>query len=65
MNSIHTKLNRTEQKSGIVLAFKPKHVKEQPQHCIFCGDTLHLQIFKGQTVCSACLQNIPALFICG
>lgn len=64
MYPIHKSPTQTEQKTGVILIFKPKVVKEQPQPCIFCGDTFHLQIFKGQTVCSSCLQDIPSLFIC-
>lgn len=64
MYSLLTPHDRTEQKSGVLLLFKPKLAKEQPKPCFFCGDTLHLQTFKGKIVCSACLQVIPALFVC-
>ncbi|MEA4900872.1 hypothetical protein [Desulfitobacterium sp.] len=65
MYSHHLNQDHTLQKSGVVLLFKPKHTQEQPQACIFCGETLHLQTFKGKIVCSDCLQDIPAIFVCG
>ncbi|AHF07755.1 hypothetical protein [Desulfitobacterium metallireducens] len=65
MYSLFPSPNQSKRKSGVVLPFKPKLAKKQPKPCIFCGDTLHLQTFKGQIVCSACLQDIPTLFVCG
>ncbi len=35
------------------------------RHCIFCGQTLRVQTFKGKAVCLNCLQTIPAIFSCG
>lgn len=65
MHSISTNLERFSQKTGVVVLFNPAlRAKKQPQPCIFCGKTIHIQSFKGKTVCYACLQQVPALFVC-
>lgn len=35
------------------------------QPCIFCGNTLKTHKFKGKTVCTHCLHQIPAIFSFG
>lgn len=56
----------TKQKSsstqGKILFFDSYKREKRAQHCIFCNTTSLLQNFKGKTVCSECLQNIPELF---
>lgn len=59
--------NTTKQKSsprqGVILLFDTKKQRKKTlQRCIFCDTTFPLQSFKGKTVCSKCLQNIPELF---
>ncbi|MDR3271826.1 MAG: hypothetical protein LBT32_10030 [Peptococcaceae bacterium] len=36
--------------------------RKKPNACIFCGQKLTIQLFKGQQVCRACLEDIPTLF---
>ncbi len=33
--------------------------------CIFCGQKVHVESFKGKPICSQCRQTIPALFSYG
>lgn len=50
----------------IVLPFAPpvRH-RQTSEPCIFCGQTTHIQFFKGKAVCHICLQRIPGIFSCG
>ena len=64
MHSVPIDLEQSKQQSGVIILFENALNKKQPKPCIFCGETAHLQMFKGKTVCSACLERIPSLFAC-
>ncbi|WP_425807000.1 hypothetical protein [Desulfitobacterium sp. Sab5] len=64
MRSVPTDLEQNKQQSGVIILFENAQSKKQPKPCIFCGETVHLQTFKGKAVCSACLERIPSLFAC-
>jgi len=51
---------------GQIIPFDPalRAAKDQPT-CIFCGQTLGVQTFKGKKVCASCLRDIPSMFSYG
>lgn len=64
MHLIAAHVEGPKQKLGILIRFDLARAKKQPEPCIFCGESIHLQAFKGKAVCDACLQRISVLFIC-
>ncbi|ACL22110.1 hypothetical protein Dhaf_4101 [Desulfitobacterium hafniense DCB-2] len=58
----NTMKQKSSSNQGEILCFDSYKRQKQAQHCIFCNTTSLLQNFKGKTVCSECLQNIPELF---
>ena len=51
------------QRVSVILPFDRNMMeKKRVQSCIFCGQTLKIQTFKGKAVCMSCLQIIPSLF---
>ncbi|KUO70081.1 MAG: hypothetical protein APF81_00075 [Desulfosporosinus sp. BRH_c37] len=43
-----------------IKSFSPKKARFLP--CIFCGETIQIKKFKGKTVCTHCLLQIPDIF---
>ncbi|MGC7870317.1 hypothetical protein ACPUYX_02170 [Desulfosporosinus sp. SYSU MS00001] len=58
-------LRQPAQQAVIISFSELVRKKNRFQPCIFCGETMEVQKFKGKNVCSRCLHQIPAIFSFG
>ncbi|AFM42674.1 hypothetical protein Desaci_3793 [Desulfosporosinus acidiphilus SJ4] len=64
LNSIQPTRQLAQQ--AVIISFSEfARKKNQFQPCIFCGETMTVQMFKGKNVCTRCLHQIPAIFSFG